>query len=243
MKSIAKTPLVLIFTIICINFGYSQSIHSDSVGNRTENPNYLLHINGSLNTNELYINGELFEPYDSNNPIDLNGYGENVDIITIKNENFSRINSIVASNNLDETNAFVGNRSGGTLDAPSNITENQRIVGVYGKSFANGNYFVNAAVELIAGELSGTNGVSSYIKFGTTGVGSTQRAERMRISEKGNVGIGTTDPKSKLQVTDGDIYIENALSGVIMTSPDGNCWRMTVDNSGNPQFSSITCPE
>jgi hypothetical protein len=214
-----------------------------NVGIGTENPNYLLDINGSLNTNELYINGELFEPYDSNNLIDLNGGGENIDLITLKNENFSRINSIVSTNTLDATNAFVGVRSGGTLDVPSNIAENQRIVGVYGKSFANGAYFVNAAIELIAGELSGTNGVSSYIKFGTTGIGSTQRAERMRISEEGNVGIGTTDPKSKLQVTDGDVYIEDAASGVIMTSPDGNCWRMTVDNNGNPVFRTINCPQ
>jgi hypothetical protein len=63
------------------------------------------------------------------------------------------------------------------------------------------------------------------------------------VKADGKTGIGTTNPKSKLQVTNGDIYIENASSGVIMTSPDGNCWRMTVDNTGNPQFSSVTCPE
>lgn len=57
-----------------------------------------------------------------------------------------------------------------------------------------------------------------------------------------NVGLSTLSPASKLHVNDGDIYIEDSNNGVIMKSPDGNCWRMTVANSGNPVFTSITCP-
>jgi hypothetical protein len=59
----------------------------------------------------------------------------------------------------------------------------------------------------------------------------------------GNVGINTSNPRSKLQVTNGDVYIETASRGVIMKSPDGNCWRMTVTNSGQPQFTQIACPQ
>jgi len=63
------------------------------------------------------------------------------------------------------------------------------------------------------------------LKFGTNST------ERLRIKNTGNIEVKT-----------GDVYIENIGSGVIMKSPDGNCWRMTVDNTGNPVFTSITCP-
>ena len=66
--------------------------------------------------------------------------------------------------------------------------------------------------------------------------------EHFRTTQHGNFGIGTTDPKSKLQITNGDIYIEDVNAGVILTSPDGSCWRMTVSNDGNPIFTSINCP-
>lgn len=66
--------------------------------------------------------------------------------------------------------------------------------------------------------------------------------ERMRIKNDGKIGIGTASPGSQLQITGGDVYLEDIGSGVIMKSPDGNCWRMTVDNSGNPVFATITCP-
>jgi hypothetical protein len=47
-----------------------------------------------------------------------------------------------------------------------------------------------------------------------------------------SVGIGTTDPQAKLDVN-GDILISNNLGGLILTSPNGNQWKLTVDNEGN----------
>ena len=58
----------------------------------------------------------------------------------------------------------------------------------------------------------------------------------------GNVGIGTTGPSSKLQVKDGDIYVETIGSGIILRSPDGSCFRVTVNTDGTFASADITCP-
>ena len=58
----------------------------------------------------------------------------------------------------------------------------------------------------------------------------------------GSTGFNSNLPKSKLHVFNGDVNIEQIGSGVIMKSPNGQCWRVTVDNNGNFISTSITCP-
>ena len=50
---------------------------------------------------------------------------------------------------------------------------------------------------------------------------------------KGNVGIGTTSPASKLEVDSGDIEIDDSDRGLILRSPNGTRYRVQVDDSGN----------
>lgn len=45
-----------------------------------------------------------------------------------------------------------------------------------------------------------------------------------------------------VKLRSGDIYMEDINSGVIMKSPNGQCWRLTVTNAGQPEFNSISCP-
>ena len=41
----------------------------------------------------------------------------------------------------------------------------------------------------------------------------------------------------------GDIFVEDIDKGIIMKSPDGKCWRGTLDNSGSLQFIKLdACP-
>jgi hypothetical protein len=92
-------------------------------------------------------------------------------------------------------------------------------------------------IDATKGDMSG-----GIIKF-TSGLGpGTAFKEHMRITPEGNIGIGTASPNSKLEVANGDIFITDIDKGVIMKSPDGSCWRGTVDNSGTLNFVMIDCP-
>lgn len=66
--------------------------------------------------------------------------------------------------------------------------------------------------------------------------------EHLIVKTDGNVGISTADPKSKLQVTDGDVYVESIGKGIILRSEDGSCFRVTVKNDGTFASTSLACP-
>jgi hypothetical protein len=74
------------------------------------------------------------------------------------------------------------------------------------------------------------------------GTGVAANLERFRILSSGNIGVGNSNPKSKFTVTGGDVNITDIASGIILKSPNGNCWRVTIDNSGNLVRTAITCP-
>ena len=67
----------------------------------------------------------------------------------------------------------------------------------------------------------------SQLTFQTNG-GNT----RMLIDTSGNVGIGTSSPASKLEVDGGDVEVTDSLNGLILKSPDGTRYRVTVANGG-----------
>ena len=65
---------------------------------------------------------------------------------------------------------------------------------------------------------------------------------RIVVDVDGYLGLNTTDPQARIHVQEGDVYLEDLTSGVIMRSPDGTCWRYQPDNSGALVGTAITCP-
>jgi hypothetical protein len=70
------------------------------------------------------------------------------------------------------------------------------------------------------------------IRFYTTDLSNTIH-ERLRITPEGYMGVGTSNPQAKIHIKDGDLYFEDDNRGMILTSPGGLRFRITVDDSGN----------
>ncbi len=66
------------------------------------------------------------------------------------------------------------------------------------------------------------------------------RSESNYIFKGENAGFGVDEPKAKIHI-DGDLLFENSFDGLIMKSEDGNCWKGTISNNGELQFTQIDC--
>ncbi|MBX7227094.1 MAG: hypothetical protein K1X55_13755 [Chitinophagales bacterium] len=64
----------------------------------------------------------------------------------------------------------------------------------------------------------------------------------LELAPNGNVGIGLQTPKSRLHVRGGDIFIEDAYSGIIFKSTEGKCYRLNIENDGIPKIELVACP-
>lgn len=124
------------------------------------------------------------------------------------------------NNDSGSSNTFIGRNSGEANTSGSfNVTLGE-FANFGGASLTNAaaigsKAFVAQSNSIVLGSINGVNGATADT----------------------NVGIGTTTPANKLhvngtiRVTNGAVYITNPNT-VIITSPNGACWGITVNNSG-----------
>jgi parallel beta-helix repeat protein len=110
-------------------------------------------------------------------------------------------NSFLASDSYGGGNVFLGRRANGTQASPTTLQGGDLITqfgarGYDGTSFSGtrGAITINAQ-----GTWSGTSQGTS-MSFFTTPIGSTTMLEVMRISNNGNIGIGTSAPRAQLEI-------------------------------------------
>jgi hypothetical protein len=109
---------------------------------------------------------------------------------------------------------FMGQAASGTIASPGAALLDMNLAGFFGGGYngsawalRRGGMFINAA------ENWSTTANGTYMVFETTPLGSTSKAEAMRINPNGLVGIGTTTPDNPLTVkagTNSGIILKNA---------------------------------
>ena len=154
-------------------------------------------------------------------------------IVQVEGTSFDT-SSLSAIRNTDTTAApnIVLAKSRGTTVGSNTIVQSGDGVGVLSFQGNDGTEFVEAA--RITGLIDGTPGANDMpgaLSFSTTADGAASVTERMRIDSSGNVGIGTTSPSGKLditQATNGNVFVVNA--------PGGSTPNFTVQGSGEQTF-------
>ena len=82
----------------------------------------------------------------------------------------------------------------------------------------------------------GSSGNFAKIKFGE--IDENDSPNRIEAKQDGDLNFYTA---SDYVFRDGNVFIEDINSGIVMKSPDGQCWRGKMDNTGNLQFEAIDC--
>ncbi len=91
---------------------------------------------------------------------------------------------------------------------------------------------------------AGSNGVAGISNATALGYQATVSQSNSLVLGNNNVsvGIGVLAPKSKLHVTGGRIYVEANGMGVILKSPGGSCYELTVTSAGTLLTTPLVCP-
>jgi hypothetical protein len=145
-------------------------------------------------------------------------------------------------NTTGGNNAFYGNTSGrtnttgrgnsffGVFAGDLNTTgSNNTAIGI-GANVGAGNLTFATAI----GASALVAGSNSLVLGGVAGVNGAPADT--------NVGVGTTAPKTKFHIRNGKIYIEANGQGMILKSPSGSCFELTVSDAGALTTAATACP-
>lgn len=142
---------------------------------------------------------------------------------------------------------FRGREALGTLSSPTALTTGSNITFFSGRGYGATGFAAasTGAVNIVAAENFTDSTMATYIAINTTPTGSVTSSERMRISQTGNILIGTTidNGKNKLQVNGSLITGIVALVDAANIATDASLGNLfTVTLGGNRNLSAPTNP-
>jgi hypothetical protein len=224
-KTLLLTAFVMIFTRPFAQIASNAYTISPSINGKPHFVGGKISVNTSTIRNKIYVE----------------------DNTTVTNDN---IFGVYINNNTAgfATHEFISGTSGGKLE-----------VGFASSGYSLTEYANRGTVisRNSSGLILRSTPASGFTYDGITfQTGSSGTLEKMRITSSGFVGIGTTNPSYKLQVDNGsmqvnngnvrvqngDVYLPNSSNGIILKSPNGTCWRVTIDDTGSFIRNTVTCP-
>jgi hypothetical protein len=153
------------------------------------------------------------------------------------------------ANTTGNSNAFFGTSAGVSNTGGLNTFFGNSAG--FNNTLGSGNTFVGgSAGQSNTGESNNTfighaaNGAAAITNATAIGANaSVIQSNSLVLGNSVNVGIGTTAPNAKLQVTSGDVYVQTQGKGIILRATDGtNCYRVLVNNTGTLATTLVTCP-
>jgi hypothetical protein len=226
--------------------GTNSISYNGSVGINQSSPNYTLDVNGTVNATNILLNGAPLpgSPWQQNgNDVFYTQGHVNIGATSAESPSGLYVNIPIPSSYETRANGiFVQASDVLSRGFPLWLRSNTSSL-TYGTSEGQTQgRMLRMQDQRFGFEAIWDLGIDQNKSFFIIG-GNNDFNKKFIITTDGNVGVGTEAPLSKLDVTGGDIYINNINSGVIMKSPNGSCFRMTVSDAGEPVFTPITCPD
>lgn len=138
--------------------------------------------------------------------------------VDVASENESSEIELRVSSGAGNTPLLHGTNAGGTLAIPTYTPNNRTLLSVGGQGH-DGSMWTNgssANIRFRSTENWSPTGHGSEIRFGTTQNGSLVNTERMRITNDGKIGIGTSSPTQALDVA-GNVNTSGTVTATTFT--------------------------
>jgi hypothetical protein len=147
-------------------------------------------------------------------------------------------------NMTGSNNAFVGTRTGEFDTTGGNNTFIGAESGRANSNGSNNTFIGYNAQGNIGNNLTNVTAIganAAVLQSNSLVLGSINGVNNATADTK--VGIDTTAPKAKLEVTGGNILVGSPGQGIILKSPNGaTCHLLSIDNAGVMVLTTIACP-